>query len=462
VPGDPAALLDARDERAALLAELTRRGSARGGPAVVWITVSVPGPDKQPPGIDAVFGAAAAALERFPAAEVALQGRDVLGPYAALFASGSPVELKRAAIALEEAAPARRLIDIDVYDHEGRQVDRARLGLSQRTCLICGEPARECIAAGRHDVGSLVYAAHALLESFSPAALARRLVAGAETELDLTPKPGLVDRHDNGSHPDLSYALMRRSIELLPVYFEDLLALRRSEADLGACIDAGRRAERRMGHALGANAHRGYIFLCGLLLLAACDAEQAARRTETPLGPVAPSPAASAAGWGFEGLRHHVRSLAREFFDQHAAHEGPVPSHGSRVRRQLGIGGIRAEARDGLPSVFDEGFPAYEDALARTGDAQLAAFALLGALMQCVEDTTTLHRCGPIGLARLRRDGRTLADLVASGTDPVPHLEAWNREYLRLGLTMGGVADCMALVFALHEHGAAMVSAGAL
>ena len=82
--------------------------------------------------------------------------------------------------------------------------------------------------------------------------------------------------------------------------------------------------------------------------------------------------------------------------------------------------------------------------------------------MQCVEDTTTLHRCGPIGLARLRRDGRALADLVASGADPVPRLEAWNRDYQRLGMTMGGVADCMALAFALHQHGAATASAGAL
>jgi holo-ACP synthase CitX len=456
------AFLEAREKRAALIAELARGVSTGGRAAVVWMAVSVPGPDKQPPGIGAVFSAAAAALERFPAAEVAVQGRDVLGPYAALFAGGSPAELKAAAIAVEEAAPARRLIDIDIYDHESRPVDRAHLGLPQRRCLVCGEPARECIAAARHEAGALAGAVQTLLEPFGPAALARRLVAGAETELELTPKPGLVDRRDNGSHPDLSYALMQRSIELLPAYFDELLALRRGDANLGVCIDAGRRAELRMANVLGANAHRGYIFLCGLLLLAACDAEQAERRTETPLGPVAPAAAASAIGRGFESLRHHVRSLAREFFDQHAAHEGPAPSHGARVRRQLGIGGIRAEARDGLPSVFDEGLPAYEDALTRTGDMRTAAFALLGILMQCVEDTTTLHRCGPIGLARLRQDGRSLADLVVSGGNLIPHLEALNREYRRLGLTMGGVADCMALVFALHEHGAAMASAGAL
>ena len=457
-----AAYLEARDARAALGAELVRRARDRGKSAIVWIAVNVPGPDKHPPGIDAVFGGAAAALDRLPGAELALQGRDLLGPYAALLAAAPPEDAKRAAVGAEAAAPARRLIDIDVYDQEGLAVDRARLGIPQRPCLVCSEPARECIAAGRHGAGALAGAVQELLAPLRPAALARRLAAGAEAELDLTPKPGLVDRHDSGSHPDLSYAQMRRSIGLLPTYFEDLLALRRAGAGLGACIDAGRRAERRMAEAAGANAHRGYIFLCGLLLLAACDAEEAATRAEAPLGLVAPAAGAVVSGRRFEGLRHHVRSLAREFFDDHPAHDGSTALHGSRVRRQLGIGGIRAEARDGMPAVFDEGLPAYEDALARTSDAHLAAFALLGVLMQCVEDTTTLHRCGRIGLARLRHDGRVLADMVAAGADPVPCLEAWNRDYQRLGMTMGGVADCMALVFALHQHGAAMASAGAL
>ena len=42
--------------------------------------------------------------------------------------------------------------------------------------------------------------------------LAAALVTGALLELYLTPKPGLVDCADNGSHADLSLATMERSI----------------------------------------------------------------------------------------------------------------------------------------------------------------------------------------------------------------------------------------------------------
>ena len=75
----------------------------------------------------------------------------------------------------------------------------------------------------------------------------------------------------------------------------------------------------------------------------------------------------------------------------------------------------------------------------------------MAVLMQSVEDTTAVHRCGPEGLDRLRADGRRLEGLIEPGEDYLPWLADLNDEYRRLGLTMGGVADCLALCFALHE-----------
>ena len=43
---------------------------------------------------------------------------------------------------------------------------------------------------------------------FTADTLAVTLVQGATRELELTPKPGLVDQLDNGSHPDLTFGLM--------------------------------------------------------------------------------------------------------------------------------------------------------------------------------------------------------------------------------------------------------------
>ena len=100
----------------------------------------------------------------------------------------------------------------------------------------------------------------------NPVDLARALVAGARRELDLTPKPGLVDMRDNGSHPDLTHDAMARSIDLLPIYHNELL-MHADCGDFDACIRAGRAAEERMFAAIGTNAHKGYIFLSGVALL---------------------------------------------------------------------------------------------------------------------------------------------------------------------------------------------------
>ncbi|MFB3907057.1 MAG: triphosphoribosyl-dephospho-CoA synthase [Candidatus Eisenbacteria bacterium] len=250
--------------------------------------------------------------------------------------------------------------------------------------------------------------------------MARALVEGARRELDLTPKPGLVDRWDNGSHPDLSYEQMQRSIDLLPVYFEELLAIG-GASDLAAAIRAGQAAEARMLRATGGtNTHKGYIFLSGLTLLAG---SRDFHISSLPVSAI---------------LRPAIARIAHAFF------ETADPRRGEE-------GGIRSEALAGLPCVFEIGLPAYEERLRRNADETVAAFELMGRLMIHLDDTTARRRCGPEGNAILRADGARLLEIVDAGVDPRPFLVERNEEYRRMRLTMGGVADCMAICFALHR-----------
>ena len=46
-----------------------------------------------------------------------------------------------------------------------------------------------------------------------------------QEELDLTPKPGLVDQHDSGAHHDMDYEMMNKSIRALRPYFVELANL---------------------------------------------------------------------------------------------------------------------------------------------------------------------------------------------------------------------------------------------
>ena len=254
--------------------------------------------------------------------------------------------------------------------------------------------------------------------------LADSLTAGALRELDLTPKPGLVDRNDNGSHPDLTYTRMRASVCLLPEYYADLLERLRAGRPLASCVEAGRLAEARMVARVGANCHRGYIFLSGLTLVGAHRAQRDIGR-----------------------LRTAMTDAAREFFRSTPQDD----SHGSQARRAFAVGGICREAEAGLPSVFDAAWPRYASSLRKDGDRLRAEYHAMASLMRCVEDTTALHRCGLAGLERVRSDGQELQALLDQGSDPRPFLQRRNEAYRQIGLTMGGVADCLALTFALHS-----------
>lgn len=264
--------------------------------------------------------------------------------------------------------------------------------------------------------------------------LAASLAAGLRLELTLTPKPGLVDLLDNGSHPDLSLTRMFASIDLVEGYLKDLASLLRQGAGLGRLVETGRLAEARMLSQLGTNTHKGAIFLTGLLLTA-----RARCGCNDPLL-----------------LRPALRKAAEEFFTGYL----PSESHGAMARRDYRVGGIVAEAARGLPSLFNVGLPAYREAFRDYGPGT-APYAMMASLMRSVEDTTTLYRGGAPGLGRLRSDGLRLQKALERRDDPFPLLLEINREYRRLNLTMGGVADLLALAFGWLHYTGELVMEGA-
>lgn len=255
---------------------------------------------------------------------------------------------------------------------------------------------------------------------------ARCLVSGLRRELLLTPKPGLVDGIDRGSHPDLCLATMNSSIDLIASYLAETLEALAAGKPLEALVAIGRRAEERMLRAFGTNTHKGAIFLTGLLLAARF---RISSDGESPLS-------------------DSVAVLSARLFRSRL----PADTHGGRLRETLGAGGIVAEAKAGLPTLFGIALPAYREGLNLGGAPQTASFFMMARLMQTVEDTTALHRCGQTGLARLRRDGQTLEALLLAGADPRPLLGRLNNEYRAMRLTMGGVADLLGLAFGYLEY----------
>lgn len=251
--------------------------------------------------------------------------------------------------------------------------------------------------------------------------LASALVKGAAMELYLTPKPGLVDLADRGSHPDLSISIMERSIRIVAEYLDEITRSLIDDKPFFAQKNIAIRTERRLLETLGTNTHKGYVFLSGMLLIARSHATSSDE----------------------SAVRKALCSLAENFFTT----EEEGSSNGRLAREKYSAGGIVLETIHGLPSMFEQALPAFRKSMKQKGCFNEASFAMLARLMQVADDTTTLHRGGPPGLSRVKRDGGQMERMIAQGEDYIGFLRETNRSYIRLNLTMGGIADLLGLSY---------------
>lgn len=265
------------------------------------------------------------------------------------------------------------------------------------------------------------------------AELAERAVRALILEALLTPKPALVDQRGPGAHRDLDLAKLLRSARALRGSFHRM-ALDAGNSVAGVPLRErlgwlGRQGERAMLEATGgSNAHRGAIWVLGLLVaaLALLGSEAAPREA-----------AAAAAG------------LAR-LPDRHAPRR---PSNGARMCREFGVAGARGEARAGFPHVIDVGLPAL--AAARRGGApeSCARLDALLAIMSSLDDTCLLHRGGWAALHAARSGARRVLALGGSATAAgSAALLALDAELVSRNASPGGCADLLAACLFLDQE----------
>lgn len=156
-----------------ILASRDRRGEilhgcmAQGHTATVFLTLNIPGKEKKSQGIYRLFSWSTGLFsQEFPDAEKLADGDDALGPFAIFALNREPVDVKRRCIQLENSFPASRLMDLDVFDKGGCQVGRFALGMEPRRCLLCAQPAVECIRLKRHPVPEVTAKTDELLTTF--------------------------------------------------------------------------------------------------------------------------------------------------------------------------------------------------------------------------------------------------------------------------------------------------------
>lgn len=363
----------------------------------------------------------------------------------AYFAVDAPAErVKALCVEIEESGPMGRFFDMDVIGADGRKLERA----TERACIVCHRPGRDCASRRLHTVAELQAATSAELAR-GLQELARRHVAALATqallgEVAVTPKPGLVDRSNNGAHRDMDYFTFLSSASSLHSYWEQCFDRGREDTtpsaengfrspgeSFSALRPIGRQAEREMLAATGGiNTHKGAIFTLGVL----CGALGRCWRAETGFQPV-------------DIILEEASAMTREIL----AAELPAAdwnTAGEDLYRKYGTRGIRGEVANGLPAVRDVSLPLFRRLLARGLDRNHAAAVTLLHLIAELEDTNLLHRGGPDGAAWAKH---AATELIADGSIPsIASISELDRQFIQRNLSPGGCADLLAVTLFLE------------
>ena len=312
-----------------------------------------------------------------------------------------------------------------------------------------------------------------------PYIIAHLATQALQAELDTTPKPGLVDKDNNGAHRDMDYALMQLSINTLHPYFVRLALLGFADTLPSHTVirDAGIEAEKAMLAATnGVNTHKGALFSMGLAVVAAAYEEKKAaankeergkeerererekeEREDSQVSIENLTPIESLAS-PLSSLQLTIKALAASFPDTSG-------THGSKAK-QLSNGtttikGALDNAREGYEKLFAEWLPFYNKRR-KNHDAHALHKTLLR-IMCDLDDTNVIYRTNVATAEEVKQEARALlasfeeayaaqdkekcesaieekcasAELLA--------LKDMDRRYTERNISPGGAADMLSL-----------------
>ena len=398
-------MLAARDRRAEIQNKLL--ANAEPGACLVCLTLNIAGDVKRTPMTRMLFDRG---LFEFDKAGLDVQEYietdEPTGTEAFWLLDEDAEDVKRRLESIEEdkTIAASRLFDFDVLTYDGfgpQKLSRTK----SRKCLICDKPAAECSRSRAHGLDAVKAETDRLLKEFCSDTLAKAAYDSLIAELETTPKPGLVDLNNNGSHTDMDADTFIISANTLLPYFKDAALLGMNGCSMKELRARGIQADKEMFEATGGiNTHQGMIYSMGLLL--------AGMGRSLTIG---------------GDCIDNASSLAKEDAKQNF--------------------GATSHAISGFP---DAVYCAERLALhSESNDINNAAvFAIIDSMAR-LEDTNLIRRGG--------RDGLNFAKKKAAETATLPknnRMEAiyrFDEEMIERNLSPGGSADMLALAFLINK-----------
>lgn len=433
-------ILDARERRATKQLELLGKYQK----PLICFTMNIPGPTKQHRDIAVAFAVGdrllRSRLQKYPILhrELHYENTGCEGYYVVDLPAA---DLKRIAIEIEDIEPIGRLFDIDVLGADGLKLSREEFDFPRRKCLICEQDAALCARSRAHGLEQLLEKVRALLRECAlrwlPELIAAQAWLALNHEFAATPKPGLVDRNNNGSHRDMNIKHFFASSNALRAYWEDFAVMGVTTRNLPPqealkkLRPIGVAAELAMYRATGGvNTHKGAIFSIGLFCAAA--------------GRLSPE------HWTPERLCAECAAMtegivAADFANITVENAKTI---GEQLYATYGITGVRGQAEAGFPAVLNAGLPVLRQGLSEGLSLNDSGCAALLHLLSVTDDTNLIHRSD----RETQLQVRSQVAAILKET-PYPSQEVLTRldqQFIGKNLSPGGSADLLAVTYFLH------------
>ncbi|MGJ3352035.1 triphosphoribosyl-dephospho-CoA synthase CitG [Providencia sp. Je.9.19] len=254
-------------------------------------------------------------------------------------------------------------------------------------------------------------------------------------EVNLTPKPGLVDKHNTGAHKDMALTDFHLSAKAIAKHFPQFLQAGANYKDLAIeqvlpkIRTIGIDCEKSMFRATqGVNTHKGTIFSLGLVLTAIGRLFALQQR-------VSPNAICQLVA----AMCHGICTELKQPTDK--------PTAGQRLYQHFGLTGARGEAEGGYQLVINHSLPYYLQQLASGKTQHIALLNTLILLMKINDDTNIANRGGMQGLAWIKQQAAKLLQTGINQPADLVKIKQFDQQCINKNLSPGGSADLLILTW---------------
>lgn len=374
--------------------------------------------------------------------------REYTGYECFLSVDAPPEKIKKVLCQLEEDSVLGRLYDIDVINLQGEKLSREEFDLPPRHCLLCEEQAFVCARSRRHSVAELWNFEVGLMWDFFSQEYSKSLASIATRallyEVSASPKPGLVDQMNTGSHQDMDIHTFEASALALLPYFrqfvEEGVAFAKGDKPLPALFPPlrplGIQAELAMLEATkGVNTHKGIIFSMGIFL--------------ATLGYLYGKQIPYSRPVFRETLMELSQDLAKDF--QTMTLETAV-THGELLYVHHGIRGIRGEALEGYPALFQVALPQLAQSLEEGNSLNDSGVIALLHILKETQDSNVIHRANYETMLRVQEEIKGFFTKEPNTQEKLDYVRQLDQSFIQENISPGGSADLLALTYFLHFY----------